>query len=67
MSKKNIESLIHFASRNAMNIDGLGDEIIEDFYNEGFIKSIPDFYNLKKFQDNIIDLEGYGLKKLLIY
>ena len=62
--KKNIESLIHFASRNAMNIDGLGDEIIEDFYNEGFIKSIPDFYNLKKFQDNIIDLEGYGLKKV---
>ncbi|MDE5539741.1 MAG: NAD-dependent DNA ligase LigA, partial [Bacilli bacterium] len=35
--KKNIESLIHFASRNAMNIDGLGDEIVEDFYNEGFL------------------------------
>ena len=54
--KKNIESLIHFASRNAMNIDGLGDEIIEDYYNEGFIKSIQHYYNLKKFQNNIIDL-----------
>lgn len=63
-SKKNIESLIHYASRNAMNIDGLGDEIIEDFYNEGFIKSIPDFYKLNKFTDDIIALEGYGHKKV---
>ncbi len=62
--KKNIEGLIHFASRNAMNIDGLGDEIVEDFYNEGFLKNIPDFYNLKKYRDNIIDLEGYGKKKV---
>ncbi|MCM1052660.1 MAG: NAD-dependent DNA ligase LigA [Ruminococcus sp.] len=62
--KKNIEGLIHFASRNAMNIDGLGAEIIEDFYNEGFLKTIIDFYHLKKYQDNIIDLEGYGLKKI---
>lgn len=63
-SKKNIESLIHYASRNAMNIDGLGDEIIEDFYNEGFIKSIPDFYKLNNYTDDIIALEGYGHKKV---
>lgn len=63
-SKKNIESLIHFASRGAMNIDGLGDEIIEDFYNEGFIKSIPDFYHLSEYKENIIELEGYGHKKV---
>lgn len=62
--KKNIEGLIHFASRNAMNIDGLGEEIVEDFYNEGFVKTIPDFYNLKKYQDDIIALEGYGHKKV---
>ncbi len=63
-SKKNIEGLIHFASHNAMNIDGLGDEIIEDFYNEGFLKTIPDFYNLKNYRDDIIALEGYGHKKV---
>ena len=63
-TKKNIESLIHYASRNAMNIEGLGTEIIEEFYNEGFIRTITDFYHLKKFQDNIIELEGYGTKKL---
>lgn len=62
--KKNMESLIHFASRNAMNIDGLGDEILEDFYNEGFIRTIPDFYNLSKYKENIIELEGYGNKKV---
>ena len=62
--KKNIESLIHFASRNAMNIDGLGDEIIEDFYNESFIRSIPDFYHLKNHREDIIELEGYGNKKV---
>ena len=62
--KKNIESLIHFASRNAMNIDGMGTEIIEDFYNEGFIRTIPDFYKLKNYKDNIIELEGYGNKKV---
>ncbi len=63
-SKKNIESLIHFASRGAMNIDGLGDEIIEDFYNEGFIRNIPDFYHLSEHKDSIIELEGYGNKKV---
>ena len=62
--KKNIEGLIHYASRNAMNIDGLGDEIVEDFYNEGFVHSIPDFYHLSDHKEEIIELEGYGLKKV---
>jgi len=62
--KKNIESLIHFSSRNAMNIEGMGDEIVEDFYNEGFIRSIPDFYKLSDYKEAIIDLEGYGNKKV---
>ena len=59
---RGIESLIHFASRDAMNIDGLGDEIIEDFYNEGFLKSIPDFYHLKEHEEEILTLEGFGRK-----
>ena len=62
--KKNIEGLIHYASRNAMNIDGLGDEILEDFYNEGFIRTIPDFYHLQEHKEDIIELEGYGIKKV---
>ena len=59
---RGIEALIHFASRDAMNIDGLGEEIIEDFYNEGFIKSIPDFYHLEDYKEEILNLEGFGQK-----
>ena len=59
---RGIEGLIHFASRDAMNIDGLGDEIIEDFYNEGFITSIPDFYHLKEHEEEILNIEGFGRK-----
>lgn len=59
---RDIEKLIHFASRDAMNIDGLGDEIIEDFYNEGFLKDITDFYHLQDYKNEILTKEGYGLK-----
>ena len=59
---RSIESLIHFASRDAMNIDGLGEEIIEDFYNEGFLKIITDFYHLEEHKEEILTLEGFGQK-----
>lgn len=61
---RKIESLIHFASRNAMNIDGLGEKIVEDFYNFGFIKDISDIYSLKHHRDDLIRLEGYGEKSV---
>lgn len=61
---RNIEKLIHYASRNALNMEGLGDEIIEDFYNEGFIREITDFYKLERYYNDIQKLEGYGHKKI---
>ena len=61
---RHIESLIHFASRQAMNIVGMGEKIIEDMYNLGFIKTIPDFYHLEKYQDELMLLEGYGVKSI---
>ena len=45
---RKIENIIHFASREAMNIDGMGEAVIEDLYNEGFITSILDIYNIEK-------------------
>ena len=59
---KKIESLIHYASREAMNMDGLGEQIIEDFYNLGFIRSFKDFYELENHETDIMELEGFGKK-----
>ena len=62
--KRNIELLIHFASKNAMNIDGLGDRIIEDLYNMKYVLNIDDFYHLRKYKDDLKLLEGYGEKSV---
>lgn len=61
---RSIEKLIHFASKGAMDIDGLGDEIVEDFYNLNIIKNYDDFFTLFKHKDLIMSQEGYGLKKI---
>ena len=61
---RNIEKLIHYASRDAMNFDGFGERIIEDFYNLGYIKDFSDFYNLSKYKDELITLEGFGEKSI---
>ena len=62
--RRHIEGLIHFASRKAMNIDGLGDQIVEDFYNLGFIKRFTDFYKLYEHKKDLTELEGYGDKSI---
>lgn len=61
---RHIEGLIHFASRDAMNIDGLGDRIIEDFYNFGYIGNIADIYSLKNHKIDLTRLEGFGEKSI---
>ena len=61
---RHIEGLIHFASRDAMNIDGLGDRIMEDFYNFHFIGNIADIYSLKDHEKDLIRLEGFGDKSV---
>ena len=61
---KHIEGLIHYTSRDAMNIEGFGDRIIEDFYNMGYLKSISDFYDLEKYKDELMELEGFGQKSI---
>ena len=61
---RKVEKLIHFASRKAMNIDGLGDRIIEDYYNFAYLEYIPSIYNLKKYKKELMTLEGFGEKKV---
>ena len=59
-----VESIIHFASRDAMNIEGLGIRIVEIFYELGFVKKIEDIYFLSKYSKEIIEVEGFGEKSL---
>ena len=61
---RHIEGLIHFASRDAMNIEGLGDRIMEDFYNFHFIGNIADIYSLKEHAKELVRLEGFGDKSI---
>ena len=62
--KRNIESIIHYVSRDAMNIEGLGNEIVEELYNLGFVKNITDLYSLKDKKKAIMEFDGYGEKSL---
>lgn len=61
---RNIEGLIHYASRDAMNIEGFGERIVEDFYNMGFLKNISDYYKLENHKDTLMELEGFGEKSI---
>ena len=62
--RRHIEGLIHFASRKAMNIDGLGDQIIEDLYNLKFLHRFVDFYKLQEHRKDLVELEGFGEKSI---
>lgn len=54
----------HFVSRDAMNIEGLGEKIIELLIEKKFINSIPDIYELHNFKNKLLELENWGEKKV---
>lgn len=60
--------LIHFVSRTAMNIDGLGEALIDGLIEAGYLDSIADIYALKEHAEALKQMEGYGdrsVEKLL--
>lgn len=59
---KLIKKLSLYTSRNAMNIEGLSDAILEKFIDEELITSYIDIYKLKDNKEKIINFEGFGLK-----
>jgi len=59
---KIVASIIHFASRSAMNIDGLGDKIVKQLYDESIINNVSDIYCLKK--EELLPLERMANKKV---
>jgi len=52
---KRKESLLHYASRHAMNIDGLGDKIVDQLVDKGLVKDVADLYSLKEDQVAALD------------
>ena len=57
-----VEGLIHFVSRQAMNIDGLGTKIIQQLYHHNVIKDVADIFYLT--EDDLLPLERMGSKKV---
>jgi DNA ligase (NAD+) len=63
-SARMVEGLIHFASRDAMNIDGLGDKLIEQLFTAGVLRDIPSMYSLHQRADEVLTLERLGTKSI---
>ena len=61
---RKIESIIHFASKDAMDIEGLGEKVAEQFFNQGFIHDISDIYKLDMHREEIISLDGWKDKSI---
>lgn len=61
---QHVGKLIHFASRPAMNIDSLGEKIVIQLYQEGYIRDFLDIYQLKDQREKLIELDRMGEKKV---
>ncbi len=57
-----VNSIIYFASKQCLDIEGLGDKIVKLLYDEGLIKSVIDLFELKK--EDLLKLEGFKEKKV---
>lgn len=61
---RQIEGMIHFSSRDAMDIDTMGEKAVELFFNEGYLSNIPSIYHLKEHRDDILNIEGWSTKSI---
>ena len=57
-------SIIHFVSRKALDIEGLGQEIISKFIAMGYLKTAADIFKLHKYKKELYELEGFGEKSI---
>ena len=47
-----------------MNIEGLGERIVEDFFNLNYLRSFSDIYDIAKYREELVELEGFGTKSI---
>ena len=59
---KKIKAFTLFVSRDAMNIDGLSEATLEKFIARGFIHNFGDIFEIEKYRDEIVDMDGFGEK-----
>ena len=59
---KNVKKFTHFVSKQALNIDGLSEQTVEKFIKNGWLNNLSDIFNLEKFKNDIITLDGFGEK-----
>ncbi|MDO5556165.1 MAG: NAD-dependent DNA ligase LigA [Clostridia bacterium] len=63
---QNLRNIIHFASREGMNIEGLGEKVVEQLYNNNLIETISDIYYIKKEEIESLKKEGKKFASNLI-
>lgn len=61
---RKINKLLYFVSDGGMDIDGLGDALVEQLFNEHMLNDVPDIYKLKEHKDEIENLDGMGEKSV---
>ena len=61
---KHINTLIHFASRQAMDIDTLGEKVVGMLHELGYLNQITDIYALHQFKNELTEIPGFGEKKV---
>lgn len=61
---KQMEQLYHFASRDAMNIDGMGFQTVEKLFEENIVLSIIDIFRLKEKREILLQLDGFKQRKV---
>jgi DNA ligase (NAD+) len=57
-------SILHFAARSVMNIDGLGESLVNQLHQHGFVKDVADIYTLKEKRSQLLELERLGAKSV---
>ncbi len=61
-SMKLVRRFSHFCEKTRMNIEGLSDATLEKFVSRGFLKTFSDLYQLERFREEIVGMEGFGEK-----
>lgn len=59
---KKVKAFALFVSRDAMNIEGLSEATLEKFIAKGYLKEFGDLYQLSQYEEEIVDMEGFGRK-----